>query len=295
MTCTLHVAWDEQLTDYHFGPGHPLAPVRVELTMQLAHQFGLWDQPGVTMAAPVPATDADLQLVHDPRYIAAVRAASRTPKHPGSTTPDQAQLQDASRFGLGTEDNPVFPGMHEASALVAGATLAAARAVWSGSAQHGASIAGGMHHAMAANASGFCVYNDAAIAITWLLDQGAERIAYVDIDAHHGDGVQTVFYADPRVLTIWGIVQALDASGLVVLADKGYTGEDHIRIRCRGRNKPASQKDANRAHARLRAPGERANAQLKSWRILRKLRCCPWRTGQLAKAIRLLQTREIAG
>jgi acetoin utilization protein AcuC len=105
-------------------------------------------------------------------------------------------------FGLGTEDNPVFPGMHEASALVAGATLAAARAVWSGSAGHGASIAGGMHHAMAAHASGFGVYNDPAVAIAWLLGHGAERIAYVDIDAHHGDGVQAAFYADPRVLTI---------------------------------------------------------------------------------------------
>ena len=92
--------------------------------------------------------------------------------------------------------------MHQASALVAGATLAAARAVWSGSAGHGASIAGGMHHAMAARASGFGVYNDPAIAIAWLLGQGAERIAYVDIDAHHGDGVQAAFWADPRVLTI---------------------------------------------------------------------------------------------
>jgi acetoin utilization protein AcuC len=92
--------------------------------------------------------------------------------------------------------------MHQASALVAGATLAAARAVWSGTAQHGASIAGGMHHAMAARASGYGVYNDAAVAIAWLLAQGAERVAYVDIDAHHGDGVQAAFYDDPRVLTI---------------------------------------------------------------------------------------------
>ena len=105
-------------------------------------------------------------------------------------------------FGLGTEDNPAFPDMHEASALLAGATLAAARAVWSGSAMHGASIAGGMHHAMASHASGFGVYNDPAIAIAWLLRQGAERVAYVDIDAHHGDGVQAAFYSDPRVLTI---------------------------------------------------------------------------------------------
>jgi acetoin utilization protein AcuC len=92
--------------------------------------------------------------------------------------------------------------MHHASALVTGATLAAADAVWSGTAQHGAAVAGGMHHAMAAHASGFGVYNDPAIAIAWLLQHGAERVAYVDIDAHHGDGVQTAFYDDPRVLTI---------------------------------------------------------------------------------------------
>jgi acetoin utilization protein AcuC len=92
--------------------------------------------------------------------------------------------------------------MHEASALVAGATLAAARAMWSGEAEHGVNIAGGLHHAMRDRASGFCVYNDPAIAISWLLSQGAERIAYVDIDVHHGDGVQAAFYNDPRVLTI---------------------------------------------------------------------------------------------
>ena len=203
MTCTLHVAWDERLTDYHFGPDHPLAPVRVELTMRLAHEFGLWSQPGVTLAAPAPAAGADLLLVHEAPYVMAVEAVSRWAEHPDARDGLYGkQLRAAQMFGLGTEDNPVFPGMHEASALVAGATLAAARAIWSGSAQHGASIAGGMHHAMAAHASGFGVYNDPAIAIAWLLEHGAERVAYVDIDAHHGDGVQTAFYADPRVLTI---------------------------------------------------------------------------------------------
>jgi acetoin utilization protein AcuC len=204
MTCTLHVAWDERLTDYHFGPGHPMAPVRVELTMRLAHEFGLWDQPGVTMAAPAPATDAELKLVHDEPYITTVERVSRwaQPRPDANGGLDERQLRVAQMFGLGTEDNPVFAGMHEASALVAGATLAAARAAWTGSAGHGASIAGGMHHAMASHASGFGVYNDPAIAIAWLLGQGAERIAYVDIDAHHGDGVQAAFYADPRVLTV---------------------------------------------------------------------------------------------
>jgi DDE superfamily endonuclease/Helix-turn-helix of DDE superfamily endonuclease len=101
---------------------------------------------------------------------------------------------------------------------------------------------------------------------------------------------------DLTAARIWGIIAELAASGLVVLADKGYTGAgDHVRVPYKGTNKPASQKDANRAHARLRGPGERADAQLKSWRILRKLRCCPWRAGQLAKAIHVLQSREIGG
>ena len=196
MTCSVHVAWDERLAGYDFGPGHPLAPVRVELTMALARAFGVLTEPGVDVVAPSPAADAELELIHDPGYIAAVRRAGEAARD--GERPDGSAL----RYGLGTPDDPVFPGMHEASALVAGATMAAARAMWSGAAEHGASIAGGLHHAMAGHASGFCVYNDPAIAIAWLLGQGAERIAYVDIDVHHGDGVQAAFYNDPRVLTI---------------------------------------------------------------------------------------------
>jgi acetoin utilization protein AcuC len=190
MACTLHLAWDGRLTGYDFGPGHPLAPVRLELTMALAGALGVAAAAGVSVEPPAPATDAELELVHDPRYIAAVRRAS------GMSAPPELA------FGLGTPDDPVFPGMHDASALVAGATLAAARAVWSGAAEHGGSIAGGLHHAMRDRASGFCVYNDPAIAIAWLLQAGAERVGYVDIDVHHGDGVQAAFYADPRVLTV---------------------------------------------------------------------------------------------
>ena len=185
MTCTLHVAWDKQLAGYDFGPDHPLAPVRVELTIALAEALGVLAQPGVTVAAPDAASIAELELVHDRHYITAVRTGAA----------DVA-------FGLGTPDNPVFTGMHEASALVAGATLAAAAAVWESRTEHGVSIAGGLHHAMRGMASGFCVYNDPAIAIRWLLEQGAERIAYVDVDVHHGDGVEAAFYNDPRVLTV---------------------------------------------------------------------------------------------
>ena len=101
---------------------------------------------------------------------------------------------------------------------------------------------------------------------------------------------------DLTAARIWGIVRELAACGLVVLADKGYTGAgDPVLTPHRGRNKPAFRKDANRAHAQLRSPAERANAQLKSWRILRKLRCCPWRAGQLAKGIHVLQAREASG
>ena len=183
------LVWDERLTGYDFGPGHPLAPVRVELTIALARELGVLTLPGVSVLAPVPAQTAELELVHDKDYIDAVRQAG----HDGGSN---------LRYGLGTPDNPVFAHMHEASALVAGATLTAARAVWRGEAVHASNIAGGLHHAMRRSASGFCVYNDPAIAIRWMLAEGAQRIAYVDLDVHHGDGVQAAFYDDPRVLTI---------------------------------------------------------------------------------------------
>jgi acetoin utilization protein AcuC len=202
MPCTVHVAWDDQLTGYDFGPAHPLAPVRVELTIELARAFGVLDLPDVRVAAPEPATDGELELVHGSRYIAAVRQAGLLAQEQTLASAPADWQASALRFGLGTADNPIFARMHEASALVAGATLAAARAMWSGDAAHGANVAGGLHHAMRDSASGFCVYNDPAIAIAWLLGSGAERIAYVDIDVHHGDGVQAAFYNDPRVLTI---------------------------------------------------------------------------------------------
>ncbi len=199
VTCTLHVSWDERLTGYDFGPRHPLNPIRVKLTIELARAFGVLAADGVTVASADPASDDELQFVHDAGYIDAVKEAGELADTGRLQASDLAPLL---RHGLGTEDDPIFAGMHEAAALVAGATLAATRAMWSGSAQHGVSIAGGLHHAMAKNASGFCIYNDPAIAISWLLSQGVERVAYVDIDVHHGDGVQAAFWDDPRVLTI---------------------------------------------------------------------------------------------
>ena len=181
------VVWTPDLLQYDLGD-HPLDPVRVELTIELARSLGILDRPGVTVVAPEPADDEALIRVHDPAYLLAVKRAPKDPFFSG--------------WGLGTGDNPIFERMHEASALVAGATLAAAEAVWRGDAQHAVNVAGGLHHAMRDRASGFCVYNDPAVAIARLLDLGAQRVAYVDVDVHHGDGVQEIFWDDPRVLTI---------------------------------------------------------------------------------------------
>jgi acetoin utilization protein AcuC len=119
--------------------------------------------------------------------------------------------------GLGTDDNPTFEGMHHAAAHVVGASVEACRQVWSGEAQHSANITGGLHHAMRDRASGFCVYNDVAVGIQHLLDQGAERVAYVDVDVHHGDGVEKIFWDDPRVLTI-----SLHETGQMLFPGTGF-------------------------------------------------------------------------
>ncbi|MEO6605686.1 MAG: acetoin utilization protein AcuC, partial [Aeromicrobium sp.] len=188
MTGKACVVFDERLTSYNFGPSHPMAPVRIELTMALARELGILD--GLDVVGADAATDDDLNLIHSSQYIEKVHKLSKDPT-----------FVDLS-IGLGTADNPVFAQMHEASALVAGASVEAARRVWTGQAPRAVNIGGGLHHAMRDHASGFCIYNDVALAIRWLLDNGAERVAYVDVDAHHGDGVQSMFYDDPRVLTI---------------------------------------------------------------------------------------------
>jgi acetoin utilization protein AcuC len=203
------VVWDEALRAYDFGPGHPLAPIRVQLAIRLARDFGLLDTPTLEMLTPVvPATIEQIAAVHELEYIAAVQHASANPH-------DADPLR-----GLGTPDDPAFAGMHDASALVAGATLMAAQAVHSGRAEHAVNIAGGLHHAMPGSASGFCIYNDIGVAIAWLLAQGVERIAYIDVDVHHGDGVQEMFYDDPRVLTI-----SLHESPLTLFPGTGFPEE----------------------------------------------------------------------
>ncbi|MGI8664639.1 MAG: acetoin utilization protein AcuC [Jatrophihabitans sp.] len=186
--CRASLIWGEGYLGYDFGE-HPMAPIRLDLTVSLARSLGVLDR--LTVLVPAPATDEQLQTVHSTQYLAAVRAASSDPGYLG--------------FGLGSADNPVFAGMYQAAALIAGGSAQAALQVWQGGAEgaeHAVNIAGGLHHAMRDSAAGFCVLNDVVLAIRTLLAAGAERVAYVDIDVHHGDGVQAAFYDDPRVLTI---------------------------------------------------------------------------------------------
>ncbi|WP_077063453.1 acetoin utilization protein AcuC [Streptomyces sp. MP131-18] len=188
MSVEARLMWDEGVTRYDFGPGHPMDPVRLTLTMRLVEALGL-DKHIDVVAAPA-AGDGTLGLVHRPDYLASVRHASGRP-----TEADE-------RFGIGAGDTPAFAGMHEVSALIAGQSVAGADDVWRGVTGHAVNFSGGLHHAMPGRASGFCVYNDAALAIARLLERGAERVVYLDTDVHHGDGVQDTFWNDPRVLTI---------------------------------------------------------------------------------------------
>jgi acetoin utilization deacetylase AcuC-like enzyme len=209
MSESVLLVWSEKLLTYDLGATHPMAPGRLEFTMALAHDLGVLAGRDLRIAAPRPASRDVLQLVHEPAYVAAVRGAWRHPS-----------LQVHDPFGLGSEDNPVFDGIHDASALVTGATVDAAMAVRSGAAQHAVNLAGGLHHAMPARASGFCIYNDAAVAIASLLADGVQKVAYVDLDAHHGDGVEAAFYRDPRVLTI-----SLHESGYTAFPGTGFPSE----------------------------------------------------------------------
>ncbi|MFL6139908.1 MAG: acetoin utilization protein AcuC [Frankiaceae bacterium] len=209
MSESVLVLWDDAMLRYDLGPTHPMRPVRLELTVALARGLGLLDQACARVVAPAPAGDATLELVHEPDYVAAVRRA-----------PHDVMARLGLRYGIGTPDTPVFAGMHDATALAVGASVQGAQAVWDGSAGHAVNIAGGLHHAMRSSASGFCVYNDAAIAIARLLELGARRVAYVDVDVHHGDGVQAAFYGDPRVLTI-----SLHQSGRTLFPGTGFPTE----------------------------------------------------------------------
>jgi acetoin utilization protein AcuC len=170
-------------TNYDFGSAHPLTPRRFGPGISLLETLGA--VPGL---APEPATDDELEWIHEARYVEIVKAFSRQP------------MAD-HRAGIGPGDTPAFAGMHEASAAVAGGSLRAMESILRGEAGHAFHPGGGLHHAMPARASGFCVYDDPALAIARARRDGL-RVMYIDLDVHHGDGVQAIHWADPGVMTV---------------------------------------------------------------------------------------------
>ena len=180
----------DQYTRFDYGPDHPLRMERLGLTWRLMEAYGLTTLAGAKVVAPEPADEAALARFHAGPYLEVLKAVSGGLHLPG-----------AYRYGLGPGDNPIFPGLWEASCLAAGGSLLAARLVADGDVERAFHFAGGLHHAMPDRASGFCYVNDPVLAILALRERGW-RVCYVDIDAHHGDGVQFAFYADPNVLTI---------------------------------------------------------------------------------------------
>lgn len=241
-----------QLAAYAFGADHPLKPSRYTLTMTLLSALGWLDAPEVTIETPRPASLSELLAVHFYPYVQAVQRAQAIAR-------GEQDLIDLSRYGLGTSDDPLFPDMHDAAALYTGATIQAITAVLEGRAVHACSPAGGQHHAHRGSASGFCIYNDCAAAIAVALGAG-RRVAYLDLDAHHGDGVQAAFYDDPRALTI-----SIHESGQYLFPGTGdaeETGRGNGRGACV--NVPLPPRAGNEvillAFERVAAPAVRAFA-----------------------------------
>ncbi|MDQ0245926.1 acetoin utilization protein AcuC [Bacillus fengqiuensis] len=181
--------YSDSFLNYKFSNNHPFNQLRVKLTYELLREaHALSDQ---SIAPPRMALQEELELVHDPNYIQAVKLASE----------GKLPLDTANDYGLGTEDTPIFPNMHEASSWLVGGTLTAVDYVMNGKAQHALSLGGGLHHGFRGKASGFCIYNDSSVAIKYIQKKYGARVLYVDTDAHHGDGVQWTFYDDDQVCT----------------------------------------------------------------------------------------------
>jgi acetoin utilization protein AcuC len=200
--------YSDKLAAYDFGPEHPLKSGRLAMTFELLSSLGAFDHPESRLLEAGPASEEDVLLAHDPAYLDAVRKLSR-----GESVPSM------HRFGFGVGDNPPFPGMYEASLLYTGASVQAARLISSAEERVAFNISGGLHHAMPGRASGFCIFNDPVVAIHRLLET-FEKVAYVDIDAHHGDGVQAAFYSSRRVLTA-----SIHESGRYLFPGTGYAEE----------------------------------------------------------------------
>lgn len=202
------LVYGDALMKHHLSDEHPLQPRRVKLAMDLIRSTGLIEH--AHLVPPRPATIKELELVHSPHYVELVRKLSDPVQR------RHASLEAIDAAGFASADNPISDLLHDGTSLVVGASLVAAEAIESGAALHAFSPSGGLHHAHRDRASGFCTYNDAAIACRWLKDQG-HRVAYIDVDVHHGDGVEGIFQSDPDVLTI-----SLHESGRYLFPGTGF-------------------------------------------------------------------------
>jgi acetoin utilization protein AcuC len=190
MTNRSSFIFSEDLLKYKFNSDHPFNQFRLTLTVDLLTKLNALSAQQI--CPPRMATEEELYLIHDPDYVNAVNLAGI-----GQITEEMAE-----NYGIGTEDNPIFPHMHEATSLQVGGTLAAVDQVMTGAADHALHLGGGLHHGFRGKASGFCIYNDCSVAIKYLQKKYQARVLYVDTDAHHGDGVQFSFYDDPNVCTL---------------------------------------------------------------------------------------------
>ena len=211
MSGAVRLIWGEAFMSYQLSEEHPLQPIRVKLTVELIRELGLIEH--AELVPPRQATDGEIELSHSPNYVDLVKRLS-DPAERAVVGTDRAY-----RHGFGTQDNPIADDMHRGAAFVVGGSLAAAESVHNGGALHAFNPAGGLHHASADRASGFCVYNDVAVAVAWLKAHG-HRVACVDVDVHHGDGTQALFYDDPDVLTI-----SLHESGRYLFPGTGFPDE----------------------------------------------------------------------
>ena len=223
MSGRVRLVWGEAFMAYKLSEDHPLQPLRVKLAVELMQELGLVEL--AELVPPRQATDAEIGLVHSATYIDVVRSLS------DPETRFEVAGPVVWESGFGTADDPVADGMHEACATVVGGSLVAAEAVHGGAALHAFNPAGGLHHAQRSKAAGFCVYNDVAVACAWLKQQG-HRVACVDVDVHHGDGTQALFYSDPDVLTI-----SLHESGRYLFPGTGFPDEVGVG---RGKGKKAN-------------------------------------------------------
>ncbi len=186
MTGKAALLYSERFLEYNLGPAHPLRPVRVKLTYDLLKAKGILDNATVSVVEPQAATEQQILLFHEQEYVSLVKKYSQT-----------------GRGLLDTGDTPAFKGCYEATSLVVGASLKACELVMKEGFSHAFNPSGGLHHAHPDRASGFCIFNDPAISIGYLKSKfGVKKLVYLDIDAHHGDGVMYGFYEDPGVLDI---------------------------------------------------------------------------------------------